>query len=256
MADDKTWKLVWSDEFDYAGLPDKTKWSYEEGLLRNKEQQYYTRERKENVRVEDGMLVIEGRKEPFPIANKDGTPSGKNADYTAASLVTFNKASWLYGRIEVRAKLPQGKGVWPAIWTLGANKSTVGWPACGECDIMEFWGKQPGVVQATVHYGMDGRHKKSGAGTKVPRLDSDFHIYAMEWFPTRIDFFCDGKKYKTFTIDEAGAGEENAFRKPHFLLINLALGGPIGGKIDDAMLPAKYLIDYVRVYERKSTAPN
>ena len=119
------WKLVWSDEFDYEGLPDKKKWDYEEGFVRNKEMQYYTRARKENARVEKGMLVIEGRKEKFKNPKYKADSKKRNeqrqfASYTAASLVTLNKAAWKYGRIEVRAILPQGKGIWPAIWPLNS----------------------------------------------------------------------------------------------------------------------------------------
>ena len=132
--------LVWADEFNYQGLPDQTKWDYEEGFVRNHESQYYTRARLENARVEDGNLVIECRKESFTPANH------APVEYTVASLTTQNRASWQYGRIEVRAKLPQGKGVWPAIWTLGTNISKVGWSACGEIDIMEFVGKEPSGV--------------------------------------------------------------------------------------------------------------
>ena len=143
-------KLVWSDEFNYQGLPDPAKWGYETGFVRNHESQYYTKERKENARVENGHLVIECRKEQFTPANH--VP----VNYTAASLITQNKASWQYGRIEVRAKLPHGKGVWPAIWMLGTNITQVGWPRCGEIDIMEFIGKEPKNIFGTLHFSVDG----------------------------------------------------------------------------------------------------
>jgi beta-glucanase (GH16 family) len=141
------WHLKWSDEFDKDGLPDPTKWGYEEGLVRNNEAQLYTK-RSENARVEGGMLVIEGRKEELPNPHfKEGSENWKEqkpvASYTSASLKTQGIASWQYGRIEVRAKIPQGKGIWPAIWTLGDNISEIGWPRCGEIDIMEFVGKEP-----------------------------------------------------------------------------------------------------------------
>ena len=147
------WELVWSDEFNYKGLPDKTKWDYEEGFVRNNESQYYTRARPENASVEGGVLIIECRKERFQPENHPPVA------YTAASLTTLNKESWQYGRIEVRAKLPHGKGVWPAIWMLGTNISEVGWPACGEIDIMEFIGKEPGNIYGTLHYAEGGKHQ-------------------------------------------------------------------------------------------------
>jgi len=129
------WKLVWSDEFDRPGLPDPAKWGYEKGFVRNQEKQYYTEARKENARVEGGMLIIESRREEY-----------RNAHYTSASLTTQGTASWTYGRMEMRAKLPTGRGIWPAFWMLGINESQVGWPACGEIDIMELVGFHPEVV--------------------------------------------------------------------------------------------------------------
>jgi beta-glucanase (GH16 family) len=237
------WQLVWSDEFDYQGLPDKTKWDYEEGFVRNKESQYYTRARLENARVENGRLIIECRKEHFTPTNH------APVEYTSASLVTRNKVSWQYGRIEVRAKIPQGKGVWPAIWTLGADKSRVGWPGCGEIDIMEFVGKQPDAIHGTVHFAVAGKHQSDGGQWVTAKPFDDFHVYAIEWNPERIDFFFDRTKYHTVPLDKAGLGENNPFRAPHFLLINFALGGSWGGPIDDTVLPQQYLIDYVRVFK-------
>ena len=239
------WELVWSDEFDYQGLPDKAKWDYEEGFVRNHESQYYTRARLENARVENGMLVIECRKEHFTPANH------LPVEYTSASLVTRNKASWQYGRIEVRAKLPQGKGVWPAIWTLGTNISKISWPACGEIDIMEFVGKEPKNIHGTIHYAVDGKHQSDGGKLEADKPYGDFHVYAVEWDTNRIDFFFDGKIYHTVLIEKAGKGEDNPFRKPHYLLINFALGGSWGGPIDETIFPQKYLIKYVRIYKQK-----
>ena len=254
------WKLVWSDEFDYKGLPDKTKWNYEEGFVRNKEMQYYTKARKENARVENGVLVIEGRKEKFKnpkykAGSKDRKEQREFASYTAASLTTRHKTSWKYGRIEVRAKLPHGKGIWPAIWTLGTNIGEIGWPRCGEIDIMEFVGKEPNLVHANAHFAASGKHTSDGGKLRTDKPFADFHVYAIEWREDRMDFFFDKTKYYTFMIDKAGKGEDNPFRKPHYLLINLALGGTWGGPIDDAVLPQKYLIDYVRVYESDKGQP-
>ena len=250
------WELVWSDEFDYTGLPDKSKWDYEEGFIRNREMQYYTRERSENARVENGTLVIEGRKEQFrnPQYKPDSKARRRNpefAQYTSAALITLKKASWKYGRIEVRAKLPQGKGVWPAIWTLGTNRTSIGWPRCGEIDIMEFVGHDPNRVHANAHYGIDGKHRSNGGKLETNAPYDDFHVYAIDWYPDRIDFFFDKTLYYSFPVDNAGEGADNPFRKPHYLLINLALGGNWGGEIDDSIFPQKYLIDYVRIYESK-----
>jgi beta-glucanase (GH16 family) len=240
-ADD--WKLVWSDEFDKPGLPDPSKWIYEEGFVRNHEKQYYTRDRLQNARVENGCLLIEGRPEKF-----------QNARYTSASLTTQGKASWRYGRVEVRAKLPHGAGVWPAIWMLGTNVPEVDWPACGEIDIVEFLGKDPGRLHATVHWRADGKHQSSAQQLATDRPFDDFHIYALEWFADHMDFYFDKIKYHTFALARAGAPADNPFTKPQFLLLNLALGGSWGGQIDNAILPQKFQIDYVRVYER--TGPN
>ncbi len=252
------WKLVWSDEFDKDGLPDKTKWRYEEGFVRNEEMQYYTAERKENARIENGMLIIEGRKEKIknPKFKKDSQNWKENredADYTAASLRTDGLSSWKYGRIEMRAKLPEGLGVWPAFWTIGDESKKVGWPKGGEIDIMEFVGFEPNNVHGTCHFSIDNKHKSKGGKYSAEVSPSkDFHIYAIEWFSDRIDFFYDNKKYFTFETNLAGEGEDNPFRKTHFILLNLALGGSWGGKIDDSIFPQKYIIDYVRVYEKIS----
>jgi beta-glucanase (GH16 family) len=251
------WRLIWSDEFSTPGLPDRSKWGYETGFIRNRESQFYTSERLENARVENGMLIIEGRKEKWPNphynprvdAARNWRASAPFAEYTAASLITEGKASFLYGRIEVRAKLPQGKGVWPAIWMMGTNRPAIGWPRCGEIDIMEFVGKEPNTIHANVHFSKDGRHTSQGGKIKATAPYDGFHIYALEWFPDRMDFYFDEHKYFTFDLDLAGAGPDNPFRKPHYLLINFALGGSWGGPIDDTVLPQKYLIDYVRVYE-------
>jgi len=243
------WQLVWSDEFNYHGPPDPSKWGYEVGFVRNNERQYYTQARLENARVEDGLLVIECRKEHYKPEHHD------TVEYTSASLTTQNKASWLYGRIEMRAKLPRGAGVWPAFWTLGTNISRVGWPGCGECDIMEFVGKEPNHIYGTLHYAVAGKHDSDGGKIETPAPYDDFHVYAVEWFPDHMDFFFDDRKYHSVQIEKAGKGDDNPFHKPHYLLINFALGGAWGGPFEDAILPQKYLIDYVRVYTQKPAAP-
>lgn len=233
------------------------RWDYEEGFIRNNEAQYYTRDRRENARVENGMLVIEALKERFTNPRYDpnatgGPASRQFAEYTAANLITRNKADWKYGRIEVRAKLPQGRGIWPAIWTLGTSGR---WPAGGEIDIMEYFGYRANRVEANIHFSKDGRHASAGGRLEVEKPFDDFHIYALEWFPDRLDFYFDKQKYHTFPLNQADDNNDNPFRHPQYLLINLALGGSAGGSIDDSNLPQKYLIDYVRVYQQEDVPP-
>lgn len=244
-AVDPGWKLVWSDEFDQPGAPDVTKWIYEEGFVRNHEAQYYTRDRRENARVEDGCLVIEGRQEHYQ--GKDG----KTAEYTAASLNTHGLAAWTYGRVEVRAKLPQGKGVWPAIWMLGDNRGPVRWPACGEIDIMEFVGHTPNKVHGTMHWRQQGKHKSQGGKLTVEEPWNDFHLFAVEWSADRIDCFCDDRKYFSFDVNQVVDEGGNPFHRPFYLLLNLALGGSWGKEIDNSIFPQQFRIDYVRVYQRE-----
>jgi beta-glucanase (GH16 family) len=236
------WKLVWADEFDYEGLPDPLKWDYEVGYVRNNELQYYTKSRLENARVEDGLLIIETRKE-----------TSQKIFFTSASLVTYNTASWRYGRIEVRAKLPTGIGMWPAIFMLGKNIEVVGWPACGEIDIMESVGFEPDMIYGNIHtqaYNwVSGTNK--GAKINIPLTVESFHIYAIEWSEEEINFFVDAEKY--FTFENDGKGWETwPFAEEFYLIINAAFGGIWGGKhgADDSILPQRFYIDYVRVYKR------
>lgn len=250
------WELYWADEFNYTGLPDQTHWNYEGGFTRNEELQYYMRNRKENARVENGFLIIEAREETIqnPGYKRHSMKWRENrptAEYTSASLITLNKVSFMYGRIEVRAKLPHGMGVWPAIWTLGENMSEVGYPKCGEIDILEYYGKIPNQVFANIHFDKNGKRKSGNGKLDFQMPFDDFHIYAIEWSKEKIDFYFDKFKYFTFNLDTAGTGSENPFRKPHYLLINLALGGAPGGNIDNDNLPQKFVIDYVRYFTRK-----
>jgi beta-glucanase (GH16 family) len=252
------WKLVWSDEFDQAGRPDPRRWTNEVGFIRNGEAQYYTAGRAENARVENGRLVIEARKERFP--NDRHAPGARDwrrrefADYTSASLTTRGFGEWCHARIEVRARLPAGRGVWPAIWMLGTNISSVGWPRCGEIDIMEFVGFDAHLIHANIHTAKYNHVKRTGKGSKlrVEAPSGDFHVYAAEWHAARIDFFVDDWKYFTYA-KEPGAGEETwPFDRPCYLILNLAIGGEWGGQrgIDDAIFPQRFEIDYVRVYEQ------
>jgi len=252
------WKLVWSDEFDKPGLPDPEKWAHERGFIRNNEAQFYTTNRQENARVENGKLVIEARKERFKNPGFDPKAKGRRAqeyaDYTSASLTTRGKAAWTYGRIEVKAQLPSGRGTWPAIWMLGTNRSA-GWPACGETDIMEFVGYEPGVIHANIHTSKYNHVKKTNKGNKlsVPDASEAFHVYAVEWFPDRMDFYVDDRKYFTYANEGSGV-DAWPFDQPQYLILNLAIGGSWGGTkgIDDSIFPQTFLIDYVRVYARET----
>lgn len=254
------WELTWSDEFERSGLPDFRKWTFEEGFVRNRELQYYTKARKENARVEKGMLVIEARKERFvnprhdaSRPDKDWQRSREHAEYTSASVTTRSKASWTHGRIEVRAKLPTGKGMWPAIWTLGDDIGKVGWPACGEIDIMENVGFAPDSIHGNVHTKKYNHVKRNAKGSKIEVKNpfESFHVYAIEWDEQKIDFFVDDRKY--FTYRNEGSGVDAwPFDKPQYLILNIAVGGSWGGKkgVDEEIFPQRMYVDYVRVYRR------
>lgn len=259
------WKLVWHDEFDGKGLPSSKKWSYETGFVRNKEEQYYTRNRLENARQENGCLIIEGRKESFPnsaysskASREDWQHSRKEAAYTSAALHTLGKAEWLYGKVEVRAKLPKGLGSWPAIWMMGGNIKSTGWPVCGELDIMEFVSGTPQTIYGTTHWNkLPGtkEHSSKGFETTSASLTDSFHLYGIEWDENHISYFFDGKPYGTFELNQANQPDEsNPFRKPLYLILNLALGGSWGGKVGDDFFPRQYVIDYVRVYEKADSS--
>ena len=254
------WELVWSDEFDKSGLPDPSKWVHEEGFIRNHELQYYTKGRSENARVADGMLLLEARKERFKNPAYDpGVAGGDNwkrareqAEYTSASITTRGKAAWTCGKIEVRAKLPTGKGMWPAIWMLGLDRSQ-GWPACGEIDIMENVGFDPDVIHANIHTKKYNHVMGTNKGSRItiPKPYEDFHNYSIEWYPDRIDFFVDGQKYFTYGNEGTGA-DAWPYDKDHYLILNIAVGGDWGGQqgIDDSIFPQQMVVDYVRVYQK------
>ena len=252
------WKLVWKEEFNYSGLSNAKKWSYEVGHIRNNEKQYYTNARKENAWVSNGVLAITGKKESFPNeffkkGSGDWKTQDSTAQYTSASINTLGKVGWKYGRIEIKAKLPHGRGIWPAIWMMGTNRSEVGWPKCGEIDIMEFVGNQPKDIYGTMHFPDPNAEGNKSNGNKITseNLKNDFHLYAIEWNEKTIDVYFDNNKYHSFSIDSAGVGEDNPFRKPFYLLLNLAMGANWPGPIDDSVLPQQFLVDYVRVYEKK-----
>jgi len=238
-------KLVWADEFDKAGLPDTAKWTYQTGGngWGNNEKQFYTSQRPENARIENGKLIIEARKEAY---------QGNN--YTSARLLTRGKQTWTYGRIDVRAKLPKGVGTWPAIWMLGTNLTRVGWPLGGEIDIMEHVGFDEGVVHGTIHSEAYNHIKKTEKGGSVIITDvtTAFHTYAIDWTADQIDFYVDEKKY--YSVQKATLGSSEAqwpFDQPFYLLLNVAVGGNWGGQkgIDESIWPQRMEVDYVRVYQ-------
>lgn len=249
LAQQGSWQLVWADEFNYKGLPDSTKWIYDVGDgcpelcgWGNNELQYYTHKRLHNARVANGSLIIMARKEPF---------SGRA--YTSARLLTRGKSSWTYGRIEVRAKLPSGKGTWPAIWMLPEQNSYGGWPSSGEIDIMEHVGHEPLRIYGTVHTEafnhMIGTQKVDTI--YVEDAEHRYHTYAIEWTPREIRWYVDDQRYNRF--QHPGEGYEGwPFDQPFHLILNLAVGGNWGGAegVREDIWPQKFFIDYVRVYQK------
>ena len=244
VAQAQNWTLVWSDEFSQpdGSAPDATKWGYDVGGTGwgNNELEYYT-SRTNNARVEGGQLVIEARQERY---------SGKN--YTSARLLTKGKWSWTYGRIEARIKIPRGQGLWPALWMLGANVDSVGWPTCGEIDIIENVGREPGTVHGTLHgpgySGSDG----IGGPFVLPggaAFADDFHVFAVQWETNRIRWSVDNQPYFSVTPTSLPAGTHWVFAAPQFLLLNVAVGGSWPGKPDGTTIfPQRMLVDYVRIY--------
>ena len=245
----ENYDLIWSDEFDGSGAPDSTKWSYDLGDgcpdlcgWGNNEGQYYTN-RPQNVRRENGNLIIEARKENF-----------QNSNYTSARILTRGNAAWKYGLFEIRAELPSGRGTWPAIWMLPEHWKYGGWPASGEIDIMEHVGHEPERIYATVHT----KAFNHLAGTQdtdtlqVSDAESSFHTYAIEWTPDEIRWLVDGREYASFE-NQHKTFAEWPFDQPFHLILNIAVGGNWGGTkgIDDTIWPQRMLVDYVRVYKKQ-----
>ena len=235
-------KLVWQDEFDYEGKPDANKWGYDTGGggWGNNEAQFYTN-RLENAFVKDGHLTIKAIKENY---------EGK--EYTSARLVTKNKGDWKYGRFEIKARLPGGRGTWPAIWMLPTDWEYGGWPSSGEIDIMEHVGYDMNVVHGTVHTNAYNHLKgtQKGSNRTLGDVVNDFHVYAIEWTENQIDFFIDGDKYFTF-FKNSDSYKEWPFDKRFHLILNIAVGGNWGGVegIDENVFPVEMVVDYVRVYQ-------
>lgn len=231
----KVYQLLWSDEFDVDGMLDKKKWNYNIGTgdngWGNNEAQYYT-DRAENVLVENGILKINTIKENY-----------KGSAFTSARILTKDKFSFKYGKVEIRAKLPAGGGVWPALWMLGNNLNTIGWPYCGEIDIMEYAGNRINKVTAALHYpGHSGANPDIGY-TTIMNADTDFHIYTLEWNASHIKIYVDDQLFFTFTN-----ADSLPFNQDFFLIFNCAMGGSYGGAIDPGFTSSTFEIDYVRVY--------
>lgn len=254
------WVYVWGDEFNGSRINVK-KWQPELGVVRNQgSQQTYTG-RPKNLRVDKGNLVIETHLEKF--ANSNYRKSGakwisetKFMPYTSGSVSTIKTKSFLFGRLEVRAKLPKIKGIWPAIWLLGKNKW--GWPGNGEIDMMENISQEPNVVYSTFHMSADGvsaKNKPRSGTVKIENLSDDFHTYIMEWDKDSIKLLVDDKLVKSIDLNTTnypnGAG--NPFRTPFYLILNSAVGGQWCEKAteDGKGYPVKFLIDYVRFYQKK-----
>ncbi|GHE30276.1 beta-glucanase [Sphingobacterium griseoflavum] len=257
-AGQTTYKLVWADEFDQDGMPDSTYWTFEEGYKRNREDQWYQRE---NAVCRDGILRIELRKErkanpTYQKGSKDWAQSRKEVQYTSSSINTWGKKAWQYGRFEIRAKIPVGSGLWPAFWTLGTEGE---WPANGEIDIMEYY---RGDILANIATGTKERWKaKWFSQTKsVHELGGQawadkFHLWRMDWDERDIALYVDDSLMISVPLDQlTNADGTNPFQQPHYILLNLALGGINGGKIDEKLLPATYEIDYVRVYQKEDAS--
>lgn len=241
------WRLVWQDEFDGDQI-DRSKWGYQTGGtgFGNNESQYYTKN-PANAYVNNSRLVIKAIKEPY-----GGKP------YTSAKLTTQGKADWTYGRFEIRARLPEGKGIWPAIWMMPTDMEKYGgWPSCGEIDIMEYLGHEKNKVYGTIHMGNPHTYKGGNLVLKEGDFSNSFHEFALEWTPTEMRWYVDGQLYhrdsEWFTQANGNSTKKAypaPFDRPFYLQINLAVGGNWPGYPDDSTLfPQSFEIDYVRVYQ-------
>lgn len=238
--------LVWSDEFDKDGMPDPARWVYDTHMNKagwhNRELQYYSGPRAENARVQGGRLIITARKESLSAA-----PDWGGQRYTSTRLLTQGKGEWTYGYFEIRAKVPCGKGTWPAIWLLN---SKVDWPAAGELDIMEHVGKEPGRVFSTVHTAANHAGQAIGAATQLDTVCTAFHDYQMHWTADWVRFAIDGKVHFEYRNSRQGR-DRWPFDMPQFLILNIAIGGDLGGAVDDTVFPVSMEIEHVRVYQAR-----
>lgn len=243
VPDDNFDTLVWSDEFDKNGSPDSEKWSYDIGDgcpdlcgWGNNEKQYYT-QRPENVIVEDGILKIKVKKEEY-----------EGLKYTSTRMLTKDKFEFTYGRVEVKAKLPSGGGTWPAIWMLGANIDLAGWPACGEIDIMEHAGNNQGEVSSALHTPSSFGATVNYGSQVLDDVSDEFHIYTVEWTSKKITFAVDGDIHLSYNPSNKNSNTW-PFYADQFLILNIAMGGNVGGVIDTNFTESAMEIDYIRVYQ-------
>ncbi len=252
------YRLVWAEEFERDGAPDPETWGFEEGFSRNEELQWY---QADNAVVRDGLLVIEARRER--VVNPNHEPGSRNwktrrphAEYTSSSLRTRGKREWLYGVFEMRARIDTRPGLWPAWWTLGSARP---WPGSGEIDIMEYY---DGVLLANACWQAEGgRWAQHWDATRTPLAELDeagdaeawsaeFHVWRMEWTEDEIRLFVDDRLLNTIDVQRTvNPDGSNPFREPHYMLVNLAVGGSQGGDPSGTEFPARYEIDYIRVYQ-------
>ena len=254
------YSLVWGDEFDRTGEPDPKRWTYEHGFVRNRELQWY---QPQNARQADGVLIIEARRERVPnpryeAGATDWRGSRQFAEYTSASLMTRGLHSWRYGRFEMRGRIDTRPGLWPAFWTLGVSGE---WPHNGEIDIMEYY---RGMLLANVAWGGAKRFEAIWADTRTP-IDSfkgadwasRFHVWRMDWDERAIVLSVDGERLNEVllsrTVNQDGTAG-NPFHQPQYLLLNLAVGGTQGGDPSATTFPARFEVDYVRVYQAPAAA--
>ena len=246
-------KLVWSDEFNVDGAPDPKNWTFEHGFVRNHELQFY---QPQNAVVKDGILVIEARREAVPNPRHEpGSDDWKKKDavstFTSASILTRGLHQWTYGRFELRARIDTRPGLWPAWWTLGIDRE---WPHNGEIDIMEYY---KGDVLANFAWGTEQRWKAKWDATKTPLAElggadwsKQFHVWRMDWTRDNVRLYVDDRLLNEIKVRDARNPDGFLpFRQPHYMILNLALGGDNGGPLDGTEMPARFEIDWVRVYQ-------
>lgn len=255
-------KLVWSDEFNKDGRPDPNNWTYERGFVRNQELQWY---QPDNARCENGLLIIEGRRQRkqnprYRADSRDWRQSREYAEHTSSSLTTRRLHSWMFGRFEMRGRIDTRPGLWPAFWTLGIEGP---WPSNGEIDIMEYY---RGVLLANAAWATEKRSvprwddiRKPITEFNDPNWSEKFHIWRMDWDADSIKLYVDDMLLNevdlTRTINEDGEGT-NPFHQPHYIILNLAIGGKAGGDPSNTKFPAKFEVDYVRIYQKQTGKTN